>query len=467
MTIATQKRIVIAGTGSGVGKTTTTVGLMAALARRGLAVQGFKSGPDYIDPTYHTAATGRQSRNLDSWMCPPATVKEIYSRAASTADISIIEGVMGLYDGKNPLSNEGSTAELAVLLDCPVLLVVNCQSMARSAAAIVKGFQALDDHVRIVGVIVNKVGSDSHYEIVKAAIEQECGIPVVGYFKRSSELHIPERHLGLVPSIERGELSPLFDQLAAMCEASVDLEHVLALAEAPVIRGAAAGTSLFERRNPEGSVRIAVAKDAAFHFYYPDNLELLEAYGAELVYFSPLAGEAVPEEVSGLYIGGGFPEEFAEQLAQQQHVHQSVRDAIAGGMPTLAECGGYMYLTEQLTNTSGNSYAMAGVLPGSVVMQGKLAALGYREAKGLGANFLLPEGDEARGHEFHYSVYVPSADREELEPAYETKGRRGVKQEGAQLAQLVAGYTHFHFASNPVMAERWIAACMAYAARKA
>ncbi|WP_282937391.1 cobyrinate a,c-diamide synthase [Paenibacillus sp. RC67] len=461
------RKIVIAGTGSGVGKTTMTIGLMAALQRFGRKVQGFKCGPDYIDPTYHTAVTGRVSRNLDSYMLSHDTVKDIYTRASRDADISVIEGVMGFYDGKNPKTNEGSTAEISLLLEAPVLLVVNCQSMARSAAAIVRGFQVLEPNVNIVGVIANKVGSEGHYKLVREAIEQECNIPVVGYMKREDHIEMPERHLGLVPSIERGELQPFFDKLADLTSATVDVERIWELAQSPAVTltSNAEANSVFRSRasRPEAPVRVAVAKDAAFNFYYQENFELLEACGAECVFFSPLAGETLPEGVQGLYLGGGFPEEFAEVLSANETVKQSIRQAIEQGLPTLAECGGFMYLTESIEHTDGRKHAMLGLIPGSVKMQKKLAALGYRDITGMEGNFLLGSSDRAKGHEFHYSTFQPNQDAV-IQSAYETKGMRGMKQEGYinENASLVAGYTHIHFASAPELVERWVEQCVSF-----
>lgn len=453
------RRIVIAGTGSGAGKTTVTIGLMAALIEKGYIVQGFKCGPDYIDPTYHTAVTGRASRNLDSYMLEHDVVKEIFVRGSAGADISIIEGVMGMYDGKEATSDKGSTAEISILTKSPVLLVVNCQSMARSAAAIVKGFQMLNPQAKIVGVIANKVGSEGHYKIVKAAIEQECGIPVAGYLKRENELEIPERHLGLVPSVERGELAPLFSRLADLIQETVDLELVWELAKAEPLQVA---PQLFAPREEVFDVTIAVAKDPAFHFYYPENLELLQAYGAKLAFFSPLAGEGVPEEADGLYIGGGFPEEFAAELSQNEAVKESFRQALAKGLPTLAECGGFMFLTEAIVTTEGVSYPMVGLIPGKVTMQKKLAALGYREVRGKEGNFLIGPEEQAKGHEFHYSTYATD---EQLPAAYETKGLRGTKPEGYAKDNLVAGYTHLHFGSNPALVKRWLGLCTEVASR--
>ncbi|PZE20446.1 cobyrinate a,c-diamide synthase [Paenibacillus xerothermodurans] len=466
MTAKQVKQLVIAGTGSGVGKTTITIGIMAALRKLNYRVQGFKCGPDYIDPTYHTAVTGRPSRNLDSYMLSHDTVKEIYQRASQDADISIIEGVMGFYDGKNPKTNEGSTAEISILLEAPVLLVLNCQSMARSAAAIVKGFQALEPRANIIGVIANRCGSEGHYRIVRDAIEQECAVPVLGFLLRDEQLRMPERHLGLVPSIERGELEPFFDGLAERIMTAVDMRRLVELAESPpvILEGRPSECRLFRPRTAgPPSVRIAIAKDAAFNFYYRENIELLEAYGAECVYFSPLAGEPMPPDVHGLYLGGGFPEEFADRLAADEAVKKSIRGAITRGMPTLAECGGFMYLTEAIEDTRGHSYPMLGLISGTVRMQSKLAALGYRDVTGTEGNFLMGPSDRAKGHEFHYSTFQPNPDAE-IAYAYETKGLRGVKQDGYrnERGSLVAGYTHLHFASEPAIAERWVTKCLAY-----
>ncbi len=444
-------RFVLAGTGSGVGKTTFTIGLMKALQEKGKAVQGFKCGPDYIDPTYHTAVTGRVSRNIDSWMFSHEAVRDIVARASKDADVAVIEGVMGFYDGKSPLSDAGSAADISVVTESPVIFIVNCASMARSVAAVVKGFQLLSDQPNIVGVIANQVGSVGHYEIAKAAIEQECGIPVIGYLKREEGIDIPSRHLGLVPAIERGELNTFFDKLGALMADTIDLDQLLALTKAPVLQESG---QLFDEQ-PSQNICIAVAKDAAFNFYYKENLDLLRAKGAKLQFFSPLANEPVPAEADGLYIGGGFPEEFAEILADNSVAKQSIREAVAKGLPTLAECGGFMYLTEAITNSNGDRYDMVGVIPGEVAMQAKLAALGYREIFGTPNNFLIGTDEEAKGHEFHYSKYSGSHNT----PAYETKGRFGNKQEGYQAGNLVAGYTHFHFVSNPKLVDNWLTAC--------
>ncbi|WP_280770275.1 cobyrinate a,c-diamide synthase [Salipaludibacillus daqingensis] len=449
------RRLVIAGTSSGVGKTTLTIGIMSALKQKGLIVQGFKCGPDYIDPSYHTAVSGRKSRNLDSWMLKEQTLKEVLHKGSIGADISIIEGVMGLYDGKDPTSDEGSTADISVMTDSPVLLVVQCNAMARSAAAIVKGFQLFNENVNIVGVIANQVGSEGHYFLVKKAIEQECQIPVVGYLTKDTNLTMPERHLGLIPSVERGELTPFFDEIGKVVSQTVDLDQIYDISQtSPAVEQQ---SDLFTRRQNTPVVKLAIARDEAFNFYYEENLELLEAYGAELVYFSPLLGETLPTGVHGLYIGGGFPEEYAEKLSSFIDVKNSIKHAIERGMPTFAECGGFMYLCESMVTSDKLTYPMVGLLPGVISMTDRLAALGYREVSGLKGNFLLNNGEKVRGHEFHYSTYEA---RESMNAAFETEGRHGFTKEGVVTNNLVAGYTHLHFASNPSLAESWIHRCL-------
>lgn len=453
----TERRFVIAGTGSGVGKTTVTIGLMSALKQRGFVVQGFKCGPDYIDPSYHTAVTKRVSRNLDSWMFGEETVLDIFNHGSEGADISIMEGVMGLFDGRDPTNDEGSTAEISVITKSPVLLIVNCASMARSAAAIVKGFQTLSSEPNIVGVIVNQVGSDRHFEIVKTAIEQECQIPVVGYLKREQGIEIPERSLGLVPSIERGDLDPFFNRLGELMLETIDVDKLLEISLAQPLNMKQT-TSLFENKK-EPIVRIAVAKDAAFNSYYVENLEILESLGAELVYFSPLADESLPEKIDGIYIGGSLPEEFVGLLSQNEMIKHALRVAFEDGVPTFAEGGGFMFLTNSVETTTDDTFGMVGFIPGNIKMHTTLKAIGYREISGHQDNFLLDQHQKARGHEFHYSTFHPV---ESFQHAYETTGMRGTKIDGFVTDNVVAGYTQFHFATCVEMIEKWIEACLAY-----
>ncbi|WP_078577659.1 cobyrinate a,c-diamide synthase [Salipaludibacillus agaradhaerens] len=448
------RRLVIAGASSGVGKTTVTIGLMAALKAKGLNVQGFKCGPDYIDPAYHTAVTGRTSRNLDSWMLDESMLNHVLQSGADGADISLIEGVMGLYDGKDPLSDKGSTAHISLITRAPVILVVDCSALARSAAAIVKGFQNFNRSVNLVGVIANRVASQGHYELVEAAVEQMCEIPVVGYLPQEKTLNLPERHLGLLPALEKGHLNEFITELAQFTSETVDLTQLYDLAKAPSLIETAVYSSL--QRSPVPKVKLAIAKDKAFNFYYIENFELLERAGAELVFFSPLAGEALPTDVDGLYLGGGFPEEFAAELAALTDVKRSINEAIESGMPTLAECGGFMYLCEALETTDGQHYPMVGIIKGKVTMSHTLQAIGYRQVTAQPGNFLLTKGETLRGHEFHYSSF--KSEREQS-PAFSVKSSYGGADEGIVRKNLIAGYTHLHFGSCPKAAEHFVKQC--------
>lgn len=452
-------RLVIAGTHSGVGKTTFATGLMAAFQKRGVTIQGYKVGPDYIDPTFHTLAVGKPSRNLDPWMASAEVMQEVYARSSAAVDLSIIEGVMGLYDGKDPLGLEGSTAQVSMLLQAPVLLVIDASAVARSAAAMVRGFQLLEPSVHIAGVLVNRVGSEGHYRLVQSAVEAACGIPTVGYLTLDDEWLLPERHLGLVPALEHGSslqatIARLAERLEVTCQ--LDLIEQIAHSAAPLTLPA---PRVFTHVAPSRPVKIAIAKDAAFHFYYQENLELLEAAGTELVPFSPLANEPVPAEANGLYLGGGFPEAFAEQLSKQTGSLSSVRAVVERGMPTFAECGGLMYLTEFLETTAGQTFQMAGVIPARVQMQKRLAAIGYRDVTALHDGILLRAGERIRGHEFHYSTIYWSGPHT---VAYKSVGYGDPVLEGYLDGNLQAGYTHLYFPSHPACAERFVTACAAY-----
>ncbi|MEF2967349.1 cobyrinate a,c-diamide synthase [Paenibacillus sp. M1] len=464
-------RFIIAGTGSGAGKTTVTLGLMRAFARRGLTVQGFKSGPDYIDPAYHAAAAGCPPRNLDLWMTSDAYLLDYFLRSSETAQLSVIEGGMGLYDGKAAADLTGSTAEMAILTDTPVLFVVDVRGMGRSAAAVVLGFQHLEPSVRIAGVIVNQCGSRSHYDTVKTAIEAACGIPVVGGLHRDSKLHVPERHLGLLPAVERGELESLFDRAADLLEAGTDLEALLELANSapplpvPHPAGQVCDPPVAISSGGGATPVLAVARDAAFNFYYADNLELLAAAGARLVFFSPLGGEGIPAEADGIYLGGGFPEEFAPAIAANQAFLEGLRSAAALGMPLYAECGGYMVLARSLTDRAGQTHPMAGIIPAHTVMRERRAALGYREVAALRDNLLLKRGECMRGHEFHYSIMDYGAEEPQCH-AYLSEGRGGAEPEGYAGGNVLASYAHVHLASHPLAAKRLIEACAAYRLKK-
>ena len=454
------KRIVIAGVQSGSGKTTIATGIMAALASRG-TVQAFKAGPDYIDPSYHTRVTGRPSRNLDTWMIQPAHVLELFRRSASGADVAVVEGVMGLYDGRTGEGDAGSTASIAKLLAAPVVLVVDAAKIARSAAAIVLGFRLFDPRVNIAGVILNRIASPRHYDAVAGPIEREAGVPVIGSVPRDPTLALPERYLGLIPATEGEVAGSFFERARRVCEQSIDLDRLQAIAASAPPLPASEGSGLFPDKPCPQMVRIAVARDRAFSFYYEDNLDLLRAWGAEVVEFSPLADAALPAGTAGVYIGGGFPELFAAELAANLPLHAALRGAAASGMPIYAECGGLMYLGEGLTDQSGASHPMAGLIPArSRVHDGRLN-LGYRELRALRDSPVRAAGDTVRAHEFHWSVLeqaLPAATS-----GYAVTSEAG-RPDGYAAGSVLASYMHLHFAADPGIAPRFAAMARAWQA---
>ncbi|MBE7472861.1 MAG: cobyrinic acid a,c-diamide synthase [Anaerolineae bacterium] len=484
-------QILIAGVSSGVGKTTITLGLIAALRRRGLRVQPFKAGPDYIDPTYHTLAAGRPCRNIDTWMVPPDRALELYDRASQTTDMAVIEGVMGVFDGYNYSDEEGSTAQIAKLVGAPVLLVLDVGKMARSAAALARGYAQFDPDLKLAGFILNRCGSESHYMGVKQAVENATGLPVLGWLPKNAELHIPERHLGLVPTDERGELSGFIARAADLIEQYFEVEQIIVKAEG---RGARRKDEIFSLSNFSSSsnegvqskaldsrVVIAVARDAAFSFYYEDNLSFLRESGAEVVFFSPQHDAALPEGTAGLYFGGGFPEIYARQLAANKPLLAALRQAHAAGMPIYAECGGFMYLTEGIIDLEGEFHPLVGLIPGITRMQPRLVSLGYRLVESPpGGNFLLPPGVTTRGHEFHWSTWEVKDEggrmKDErsdissfilhpssfISPAWHIRPRQGDGESqptGYAHGNLVASYVHLHFGHNPDLAYNFAQAC--------
>lgn len=444
-------RLVVAGTASGTGKTTVTAALCAAFRRRGVAVQPFKAGPDYIDPTYHAQAAGRPCRNLDSFLLEPDMLRAVFARAAARADLSLVEGVMGLYDGRDGTTEVGSTAEIAKLLEAPVVVVLDVSAQARTAAAIALGCVRFDPLVRIEGFILERVGSDTHARWVTAAVEDATGLPVLGAIHRDAALALPERHLGLVPASERA-LSPKYlDLLADVAERGIALDRLREIAaSAAPLPGATAPSA---RTLP--IARIAVARDEAFGFYYEDALELLELGGAELVPFSPLADGAPPPGAGGLYLGGGFPEVFAERLSANEAMRRGIAAAAARGVAIVAECGGLMYLARALTDAAGRRHEMVGIVPIETVMRADRPTLGYRTITARRDSPLLARGESVRAHEFHYSESrgeLPSGSG-----AFDVTERPGAPQ-GYATDGVLASYMHVHFGSKPSMADRFIAA---------
>lgn len=447
-------RLLIAGTHSGAGKTSVTLGLIGALRRRGTVVQPFKVGPDFNDSSLLTAVSGRPSRNLDTWMLPKATVLELFVRGSDGAGLALVEGVMGLYDGYRGGGDEGSTAEVAKLLHAPVVLVVDVSGSVRSAAATALGFVAFDPAVTIAGVIADRVGGERHLGWLRDALAG-AGIPLLGAMPWDERMVLPERYLGLVPAAERNATGA-FEALADAAVRHIDLDAIVRIARQapPVI---VPGQSAFPAMIPPPSVSIGIARDRAFHFYYQDSLDLLASRGAALVPFSPLADARLPR-VDGLYLGGGYPELYAEELAANGGMLHEVTDAISDGMPVYAECGGMTYLARELVDLEGREHALAGVLPISVKVHRSLAAIGYVTLTAEADSVLLRDGEIVRGHEFHSSTVTP---HEPLPLAFRVAEGRGMVDghDGVTMRALLASYTHLHFASKPVMAERFVDAC--------
>lgn len=446
--------IVIAGVRSGVGKTTITTGVMGALKRRGHRVQPFKTGPDYIDPSYHRMACDVPSRNLDTWLLSHQTVLEFFGKATENSDIAIVEGVMGLFDGHGNLTEEGSTAELAKLLKAPVILIADAARVARSIAAEVLGYQQFDKSVNIAGVILNGIGSPRHLEFCKPPIEQTTGLPVLGYMPRRDDLRVPERHLGLIPTVEGVVVEDWFDRLIAQVEETIDLDKLVQIAsqaDTPDVK-----PSVYPATPMPRKATIAVAMDKAFNFYYQDSLDLLEAWGAEIAPFSPLDDDALPEGTGGIYLGGGFPELFAEQLAKNQPMMQSIREAHAKGIPIYGECGGLMYLGKSLADFDGNFHKMLDLIPVESSMHNSRLTLGYRDVEALTDGPLMTRGQTVRGHEFHWSVVKEPPSEEQA--AYAVHSQDG-RLEGFRNGNLWASYIHLHMGSDSAMARRFVDVC--------
>jgi cobyrinic acid a,c-diamide synthase len=449
-------RCIIAAPHSHAGKTTVTLALLAALARRGLRVAPFKVGPDYIDPQLHRRAAGCPSYNLDTYLVPTAHVLEMFCRVACVADIAVVEGVMGLFDGSSPTSRVGSTAEVATLLQAPVFLVIDAAGMAASVGALIRGFRTYDPEVRVAGVILNRLGGEGHYRYLVPAIERE-GVAVLGYLPKQAELGIPERHLGLLPAAEEDRVTPLLERVVALAEAHLDLEAIIRLATAtPALTPVAPLAQ--SRTIPR--IRLAWAQDEAFHFAYQENLDRLHAAGAEILPFSPLHDDRLPDRIDAIWLSGGFPEVFAAQLSANTAMHQALRACANAGIPIYAECGGFMYLCAWLEDLQGVRYPQVGLIPGGTRMTDRLQQFGYAEATFLQETFFGPAGTNVRGHRFHYSVY--EADASLPTCAYRiTRTRTGEEHhEGFHTGNVLATYFHLHLGSGPEMARHFVDFCL-------
>lgn len=453
-------RFIIAGTQSGVGKTTVTTGLMRALTLRGLNIQPFKVGPDYIDPAFHSFVTGNKSRNLDSWMLDEETIKELFTKNALGKSISVIEGVMGLYDGFGIEKDMGSTAHLAKILKTPVVLVIDGRGMSSSAAAQVLGYKMYDLELNLKGVIVNNVSGEKHYQIIRKVIERDTEIKCLGFLKKNTNIKLESRHLGLVPSVEIDDLENRLDELAAMVEETIDIDGILALSDEAECLDIKYNSNI-ER---EKVVNIGVALDKAFNFYYQDNLDLLKELGADLIYFSPLMDGKLPENIHGLYIGGGFPEVFSKELEDNRTMKSDILEKSLEGMPIYAECGGLMYLTKSISNFEGEKYEMVGVFDREASMTKRLQRFGYVNVN-INKACAISEGEDVvRAHEFHRSTLNES---DEENYAYKVDKIRENKLQrtwecGLIKKNTLGAYAHIHFYANKVLAESFINKCLMF-----
>ncbi len=451
MVSASVPRLVVAAPSSGSGKTTVATGLMAAFAARGLAVSPHKVGPDYIDPGYHALATGRVGRNLDAYLCGPELVGPLFLHGARGCDIAVVEGVMGLYDGAAGEGELASTAHVAKLLRAPVVLVVDASSQSRSVAALVHGFASWDPEVRVGGVVLNKVASDRHEELLREALEQ-AGVPVLGVLRRVPQVDTPSRHLGLVPVAERQAAAvEAVAAMAAQVAEGCDLDALAGLARSAGALSGAAWDAAEAVSSPVAGAApvVAVAGGPAFTFSYAEHSELLAAAGAEVVVFDPLRDEELPVGTAGLVIGGGFPEVYAAELSANAPLRKAVAELAASGAPVAAECAGLLYLCREL-----DGLPMCGVLDAGARMTERLT-LGYRDAVAVGDSVLAAAGTRMRGHEFHRTVVEPGSG---AEPAWGVRGPRP-RVEGFVERGVHASYLHTHWASEPGVARRFVERC--------
>ncbi|WGV27031.1 cobyrinate a,c-diamide synthase [Halotia branconii] len=511
--------LIIAGERSGVGKTTVTLTLLASLCRRGMAVQSFKVGPDYIDPMFHQHVTNRACRNLDPVLTSETYVQQCFARHSQQCECALVEGVMGLFDGVKgtrdwglgtrreaeeqrsrgageqgsrgageageageaegennlcpmpnapcPMPNApcpmphapypidfASTAHIARLLDLPVMLVIDCSRLSGSVAAIAHGYRSFDPRVKMAGVILNRVGSDRHLSLLKDSLEL-LQLPILGVLRRQDNITIPDRHLGLVPTAELPELNAVIERLADLGDSCFDWQRLL-----PLLKSEVTSTrSLSLSKCCPSPVKIAVARDRAFNFYYQDNLDLLQQLGAELIFWSPLTDAELPPGVQGMYFGGGFPEVFAQQLATNTSAREAVKTAIIGGMPAIAECGGLMYLCEQIIDFEGKAWPMVGVLPTSAVM-GKRLTLGYRRAVALQNSLLVNAGTTVYGHEFHRSHLTSTPNQPLFETSrYDCEENMGNEGWGC-LENIYASYVHLHWGESIEIPQRFLKYCL-------
>ena len=479
--------LVIAGERSGVGKTTVTAAILASLQQREGTVQAFKVGPDYIDPMFHAVVTQRPCRNLDPILTSDLYVQTLFQKHIQSANYGLVEGVMGLFDGAFGQQGRGSTAHIARLLNLPIVLVLDCGRLSDSVAALVHGYRSFDDRLHIAGVILNRVASERHLKGLEAALAP-LDINILGVLHRQQPIKIPDRHLGLVPIDELAEVETLLQHLAEVGNTCFDWSALLPLlatapiepVQSPIVELAVSrsqgsdsaqptqrleasflNVSKPQQTKPSPVIRLAIARDAAFNFYYADNLDLLAELGAELVYWSPLENPAFPSDVQGLYLGGGFPEMFASELAANVTARHAVKTAIEQGLPTYAECGGLMYLCQSLQNLAGEILPMVGVLPTTVKMEKRLT-LGYRCAIATQNTPLLTAGTTVWGHEFHHSQLHQSSTTPIYSFSEQTSSTTVSQSEGWKLHNLHASYLHLHWGDRPELPKRFLKQCQLF-----
>lgn len=444
-------RLVIAACQGRSGKTTITLGLLNALKKRGIKVQAFKKGPDYIDPSWHTFASGVESRNLDAFMMTKNNIINTFVNNSQNMDISIVEGAMGMFDGLD-VEGSGSTAEVAHMIDAPVILVVNCLRMTRSVAAIVNGAVNFDSRIKIAGVILNNVARKRHENILKDSIEKYCNVPVIGIVPKSGDISIPGRHLGLITAGEQEEIQELVDKLGEIVEENIDLDKLIEIADSASNLTLTEDHVSFKKKE---KVKIGVLKDKVFSSYYPENLEALEANGAEIVIINSLKDNKLPD-INGLYIGGGFPDVYAQQIEENSGLRNDIKDKIEAGLPVYAESGGLMYLGKTLI-VDNKSYEMVGALPYDIKMEKKPQGHGYTISKSLKDNPFIPEGTIVKGHEFHNTSLI-NLQEDEITFAFDVQRGNGIKglKDGIVYKNCMVTYVHSHVASTPEWAEGFI-----------
>jgi len=438
------KGFLIVGTHSGVGKSSLTAGILRLLTRKKMKVQPFKVGPDYIDPQHHQRASGRRSYNLDSWMASPSYIQSLYAELTTDCDVALVEGVMGLFDGASSISPTGSSEEIATFLNLPIVLVFDGQAMARSAAALVQGFQKFNSDLTFIGVIANKVNSEKHAKLLQASIEQYTSMKFLGYLPEREDLKIPSRHLGLHQGFEQEET--LYEKWADHVEENLNIQEILNSIPKRVDQTDQGNPSRFGEPS-KSKFTVAIAKDSAFQFLYPDTVDMLEFWGGTIKYFSPLEDSSIPTGVDWVYIPGGYPELFGEELSKNKALLNDLSELADSGLPIVAECGGLMYLGKTLIDGSNCSWPMAGILDFTTTLEKPRMTLGYRK---ISIKNILKKDEEIRGHEFHFSQFV------ELKESLncETFDSQSVShsKDGIIKGNVFAFYSHIYWPS----ASEWL-----------